>query len=101
MAFYLSKKNALLSELVIKGEKSVENIDLHIYVCIYIYICCYLVAKSNLATCKCPTLATPSTVARQAPLSMEFPRQEYRSGLPLPSPGDLPSPGMRPWQVDI
>ena len=95
MAFYLRKKNALLSELVIKGEKSVENIDLHIYVCIYIYICCYLVAKSS------PTLATPSTVARQAPLSMEFPRQEYRSGLPLPSPGDLPNPGMRPWQVDI
>ena len=30
------------------------------------------------------------TVARQAPLSMEFPRQEYRSGLPFVSPGHLP-----------
>ena len=34
------------------------------------------------------------TVARQAPLSMEFPRQEYWSGLPFPSPRDLPDPGI-------
>ena len=40
--------------------------------------------------------ATPWTVARQAPLSMEFPRQEYWSGLPFPSPGDLPDPGIEP-----
>ena len=33
---------------------------------------------------------TPWTVARQAPLSMRFPRQEYWNGLPFPSPGDLP-----------
>ena len=32
----------------------------------------------------------------QGPLSMEFPRQEYCSGLPFPSPGDLPTPGMEP-----
>ena len=37
--------------------------------------------------------ATPWTVARQAPLSMEFSRQEYWSGLPFPSPGDVPDPG--------
>ena len=36
------------------------------------------------------------TVAHQAPLSMEFPRQEYWSGLPSPSPGDLPRPGNEP-----
>ena len=36
------------------------------------------------------------TVACQAPLSMEFSRQEYWSGLPLPSPGDLPNPGVEP-----
>ena len=35
------------------------------------------------------------TVTGQAPLSMEFFRQEYRSGLPLPSPGDLPDPGIK------
>ena len=40
--------------------------------------------------------ATPWTVARQAPLSMEFPRQEYWSGLPFSSPGDLPDPGTEP-----
>ena len=38
--------------------------------------------------------ATPWTVACQAPLSMGFPRQEYWTGLPFLSPGDLPDPGM-------
>ena len=38
--------------------------------------------------------ATPWTVAYQAPLSMGFSRQEYWSGLPFPSPGDLPDPGI-------
>jgi len=36
------------------------------------------------------------TVAHQAPLSMGFSRQEYWSGLPFPSPGDLPDPGIKP-----
>ena len=36
------------------------------------------------------------TVAHQVPLSMEFSRQEYWSGLPFPSPGDLPDPGIEP-----
>ena len=40
----------------------------------------------------CLTLATPWTVACQAPMSMGFSRQEYRSGLPFPSPEDLPNP---------
>ena len=39
------------------------------------------------------------TVARQAPLSMEFSRQEYRSGLPPPPPGALPNPGIKPTSV--
>ena len=39
---------------------------------------------------------TPWTVARQAPLSMGFSRQEYCSGLPFPSPRDLPDPGVEP-----
>ena len=39
---------------------------------------------------------TPWTVACQAPLSIEFSRQEYWSGLPFPSPGDLPHPGIEP-----
>ena len=40
--------------------------------------------------------ATPWTIAYQAPQSMEFSRQEYWSGLPFPSPGDLPDPGIEP-----
>ena len=39
---------------------------------------------------------TPWTIAHQAPPSMEFSRQEYWSGLPFPSPGDLPDPGIEP-----
>ena len=38
---------------------------------------------------------TPWTVAHQIPLSMRFPRQEYWSGLPFPTPGDLPDPGIK------
>ena len=45
-------------------------------------------------TKSCPTLATPRTVARQAPLCMGFSRQEHWSGLPPPSPGGLSEPGM-------
>ena len=41
-------------------------------------------------------LVAPGTLARQAPLSMEFSRREYQSGLPLPSPGDLLDPGIQP-----
>ena len=44
----------------------------------------------------CPTLATPWTVAHQAPLSTGFPRQEYWSGLLFLSPQDLPDSGNEP-----
>ena len=43
-----------------------------------------------------PLFATPWTVACQAPPSMGFSRQEYWSGVPLPSLGDLPDPGIEP-----
>ena len=43
------------------------------------------------------SLRSPWTVALQAPLSKEFPRQEYWSGLSFPSLGDLPKPGIEPW----
>ena len=42
------------------------------------------------------SFATLWTVARQAPPSMKFSRQEYWSGLPFPSPGDLPDPRIEP-----
>ena len=51
---------------------------------------------SGLVTKLCPTLATPLTVACQVSLSMRLSRQEYWSGLPCPSPGDLPDPGTEP-----
>ena len=50
----------------------------------------------SLVTKSCPTLATPWTVVRQAPLSMGCSRQKYWSGLPFPSPGDLADPGTDP-----
>ena len=50
----------------------------------------------SLVTKSCLTLVTPWTVAHQVPLSMGFSRQEYWSGLPFPSPGDFPYPGIEP-----
>ena len=44
----------------------------------------------------CLTLAVPWNIACQAPLSMGFSRQEHWSGLPFPSPRDLPDPGIEP-----
>ena len=41
-------------------------------------------------------LVTPWSVAHQVPLSVGLPRQEYQSGLPFPSPGDLPQPEIEP-----
>ena len=50
---------------------------------------CYLLSRVRL-------LVTPRTVTLQAPLSIGFSRQDYWSGLPFPSPGDLPDPGIEP-----
>ena len=44
---------------------------------------------------------TPRTVAHQAPLSMEFSREEYESGLPFPSPGNFPGPGIEPRSLTL
>ena len=51
----------------------------------------------GLVTKSCSTLSTPRTIACQTPLSMGFSSQEYWSGLPFPSPGNLPDPGIKPW----
>ena len=51
---------------------------------------------SSLVAKLCLTFATPWTIALQVPLSVGFSRQEYWSGLPFPSPGDLPNPGIEP-----
>ena len=58
---------------------------------------CYLKVEVKVKSLSCVWLfATPWTVAYQAPPSMGFSRQEYWSGLPFPSPGDLPDPGIKP-----
>ena len=45
--------------------------------------------------------ATPWIVGYQAPQSMKFSKQEYWSGLPFSSPGDLPNPGIKPWSPTL
>ena len=49
-----------------------------------------------LVTQLCPTLCDPTDCSHQAPLSMEFSKEEYWSGLPFPPPGDLPDPEIEP-----
>ena len=55
-----------------------------------------IMCGDGLVTKLCLTLVTPWTAACQAPLSMGFSREEHWSGLPFPSPGDLPHPGIEP-----
>ena len=59
-------------------------------VCVCVCVCMYSVAQS------CQLFATPWIITCQAPLSMEFSRQEYQSGLPFATPGDLPQLGIEP-----
>ena len=59
--------------------------------------------KEILITSRCVGVsdsANPLTAACQAPLSMGFSRQEYRSGLPFPPPGDLPDSGIKPMSLE-
>ena len=56
----------------------------------------YSVGGGDLVPKLCPTSATSWTVAHQVPLSMGFSRQEYWNGLPFPSLGNLPHPGIKP-----
>ena len=55
---------------------------------IFLFLCPCMLSHVRL-------FATPWTVAHQAPLSIGFSRHGYRNGLPLPSPGDLPDPGIK------
>ena len=60
---------------------------------------CFLRIVPFYACCCClggKSFVTPWTIALKAPLSMGFPRQEYWTGLPFASPGDLPDPGIEP-----
>ena len=62
-----------------------------LYICVCISVCCVLSRFSRVQL-----FATLRTGAFQTPLSMKFSRQEYQSGLPCPSPQDLPNPGIEP-----
>ena len=55
-----------------------------------------VIGGGGFAVKSCPILVIPWSVAHEVPLSMGSSRQEYRSGLPFPSPGDLPHPGIEP-----
>ena len=57
--------------------------------------------KSVFSCIVVPHPVTPWTVACQSPLSVEFSRQEYWNGLPFPSPGDLPNPGIEPGSAAL
>jgi len=60
------------------------------HIIVIISVCVYVQSLSHV-----PLFATPWTIAHQTPLSMEFSRQEYWSGLLFPTPGDLPGPGIK------
>ena len=65
--------------------------------CIYIlifFLRLFPYGSGGLVNKSCLTLVIPWTIAHQAPLSMGIPRQEYWHGLPFPSPGNLPDPGV-------
>ena len=57
--------------------------------CVFVFMRAQVLGRVQL-------FVTPWTVALQAPLSKEFSRQEYWSGLPFPPPGDLLNPGIKP-----
>ena len=72
-----------------------QFIYLRVYVCVCVCVC----AQARMCVCTLGHIqlfVTPWTLAHQAPLSMEFPLQEYWKGLPFYTPRDLPNPGIEP-----
>ena len=64
--------------------------------CVCVCVCVCVCRKKVMLLSRVQLFATTWTVAYQAPPSMESSRQEYWSGLPFPSPEDLPNPGIKP-----
>ena len=81
-----------------RESEQISSLSLPHYSTIFVYTVLFLhrlahaIHKVKSLSCV-QFFTTPWTVAYQAPLSMGFSRQEYWSGLPFPSPGDLPNPG--------
>ena len=69
-------------------------LNTYVHVCVSVCVCACVLSCVRL-------FVTPWTLAHQAPLSMEFPRQEYGSGLPFPPPGHLPDPGIEPRSLAL
>ena len=71
--------------------------------CVFVCVCVCVCEHTHALGCV-QLFATSWTATCQAPQSTGFSRQEYWSGLPFPSPGDLPNPGLNPslllWEVD-
>ena len=67
---------------------SLDSCQIPLILCFLFILCVYALSRVQF-------FVTALTVVRQAPLSMEFSRQEYWSGLPCPSPGDLPYPEIK------
>ena len=65
--------------------------------CVCVCVCVYV--PTHMLNCLSRIGPFATHVAHQAPLSMGFSRPEYRSGLPCPSPGDLPNPGIEPMSL--
>ena len=91
------RKHTKTAEMHIQGKTS-ESPD---FPCIqsakFLYLkCLILFVAAFVQLLNHVSFAAPWTIACQAPLSMGFPRQEYSSGLPFSSPGDIPNPGIEP-----
>ena len=72
------------------------SLPLLLYILFFYFLCNIWLCCAVLSCSVVSDSATPWTVAHQAPLSMEFSRQEYWSGLPFPTLGELPDPEIRP-----
>ena len=72
---------------------------MYTYMYIYAYVCIYIytyICAVPIYSVMSDSFVTSWIVAHQVPLSMGFSKQEYWSGLPFPSPGDLLNPGIKP-----
>ena len=79
--------SSIYQSIYIKKQRLKKVSPKHIWYRFFLFVTCSVMSDS---------LWPPQTVARQAPLSMGFSRQECWSGLPFPSSGDLPNPGIQP-----
>ena len=78
-----------------ESSKQASHITQYVCVCARTRTCTHVHAPTCMLS-PVQLFEIPWTIAHQAPLSMEFSRQGYCSGLPLPIPGDLPDPGIEP-----